>query len=122
MSRRHTLTSPEQRRLPKNGRTRLAIRGEHVGRILEEGTTRSMYQPAHVVGWFHDDGSFEEADGVDPDKVPHAILNGRVMYQHGASRRLRRSVAHDTRLKNGRQRIEPIASKRSQGAQKKVVA
>jgi hypothetical protein len=103
MSRRHTLTSPEQRKLPRSGATRLAVRKAYVAGLKDNGG-RLTHAAAHVVGWFNADGSLEEADGVDPFKVEHALFSGRVIYQEGANRKVRRATANDTRLKNGRPR------------------
>ena len=85
MSRRHTL--PEPRRLPRSGATRRYIRRQFV---------ESNFLPALVLGWFKDDGTIEEADYVDPDKVT-AVFSGRFIYQDGSNRAHRRKASSDTR-------------------------
>jgi hypothetical protein len=116
MPRRHTL--PDPRKLPHSGRRRLAIRKGYVASQAEDGFKTHL--PAHVVGWFKEDGTIEERDGVDPEKVSVAFFSGHVIYSRGANRDTRRRLAKATRLKNGRARIEQPISRRTAAGMKKT--
>jgi len=93
MSRRHTLTSPEQRRLPRRGRYRLEIRLAVVSRFTDEETGELLYP---------------KEDITDDD--------GNVIVQR-ANRQTRRAVAWGTRLHaNGKPWQQPPISKRQLAA------
>lgn len=44
MPRRHTATSPEQRQLPHDGRTRIAVRLAYVGQVIDDKTGELVYE------------------------------------------------------------------------------
>lgn len=97
MSRRHTL--PDPRRLPHSGASRKAVRKTYV---------EARVPAATVLGRFLPDGTLDEADGVDPDKVL-AVFSGRAVYQLGANRRARRHLARETRFRtDGTPHREPV--------------
>ena len=75
MARRHTLTSPEERNLPRSGAFRTAIRVAYVDRILDDKTGELMY-------------------GEIKDEITGELIQRR------ASRKLRRQIAHQSRLHN----------------------
>lgn len=96
MSRRHTLTSPEQRRMPISGRYRLAVRLQVVDKVIDDETGELAYA--------------EIKDG-----------EGNII-QPRANRRTRRAVAWGTRLHaDGHPWQTPPMSRRARAAEKRTV-
>ena len=83
MGRRFTLT--EKRTMPRNGHTRTQMRLAYVENMVAEKTKKPLY-----------------TEIIEPDENGDPVVT-----QQRASRKVRRRVAHQTRLRNdGRPRFE----------------